>query len=276
MINDPELSHRMIRYWAGDPLSNSQLNKYLQGCPPEAPYVFNKVSNQDLAFHRFRFVSRLMVAAGYKGWILLIDEAEIIGRYSFKQRTKSYMEVARWMGVLADHACPAIGAIVALTDDFQSVVLDEKQDSQKIEQMCQEESTDEAHIQALQAVQGIRLIEQESESLIRPYESMVDALYERLRSLHGSAYSWTPPPVSAVEKLSSTRMREYVRGWITEWDLRRLYPDAQLDIEILDVRQTYDEDQELEPTMADDTDSGSVAELEEGLMAVALQNQGPV
>jgi len=276
MINDPELSHRMIRYWAGDPLSNSQLNKYLQGCPPEDPYVFNKVSSQNLALHRFQFVSRLMVAAGYKGWILLIDEAEIIGRYSFKQRIKSYMEVARWMGVLADHACPAIGAIVALTDDFQSVVLEEKQDSQKIEQMCQEESTDEAHIQALHAIRGIRLIEQESEPLIRPYESMVDALYERLRSLHGSAYSWNPPPVSAVEKLSSTRMREYVRGWITEWDLRRLYPDAQLDIEILDVQQTYDEDQELEPTMIDDADSGSVSELEEGLMAVALQNQSPV
>jgi len=217
-----------------------------------------------------------MVAAGYKGWILLIDEAEIIGRYSFKQRTKSYREVARWMGVLAEDACPAIGAIVALTDDFQSVILEEKQDSQKIEQMCQEESTDEAHMQALQAIQGIRLIEQEGEPLVRPYESMVDALYERLRALHGSAYSWTPPPVSAVEKLSSTRMREYVRGWITEWDLRRLYPEAQLDIEILDVRQTYDEDQELEPTMADDIDTEKVPESEENLMAVALQNQAPV
>ncbi len=276
MINDPELSHRMIRYWAGDPISNSQLNKYLQGCPPETPYVFNKISSQDLALHRFQFVSRLMVAAGYKGWILLIDEAEIIGRYSFKQRIKSYMEVARWMGVLTEDTCPAIGAIVALTDDFQSVVLEEKQDSQKIEQMCQEESTDEAHMQALQAVQGIRLIEQEGEPLIRPYESMVDALYERLWALHGSAYSWTPPPVSSIEKLSSTRMREYVRGWITEWDLRRLYPDAQLDIEILDVRQTYDEDQELESTMGDDTESGKDSDSEESLMAVALQNQAPV
>ncbi|MEO6202743.1 MAG: hypothetical protein ABIP82_05935, partial [Nitrospirales bacterium] len=95
-------------------------------------------------------------------------------------------------------------------------------------------------------------------------------------ALHGSAYSWTPPPVSSVEKLSSTRMREYVRGWITEWDLRRLYPDAQLDIEILDVRQTYDEDQELEPTMGDDTDSGKESDSEESLMAVALQNQAPV
>jgi len=276
MINDPELSHRMIRYWAGDPLSNSQLNKYLQGCPPEVPYSFSKLSNQDLALHRFQFASRLMVAAGYKGWILLIDEAEIIGRYSFKQRTKSYMEVARWMGVLPDYACPAIGAIVALTDDFQSVVLEGKQDSQKIEEMCQDGGTDEAHSQALHAVQGIRLIERESEPLVRPYDSMVDALYERLRSLHGSAYSWTPPPVSAVEKLSSTRMREYVRGWITEWDLRRLYPDAQLDIEILEVRQTYDEDQELEATIAEDPAVASLSESEEAFMAVALQNQAPV
>jgi hypothetical protein len=276
MINDPELSHRMIRFWAGDPLSTGQLNKYLQGCPPESPYVFNKLSNQDMALHRFRFVSRLMVAAGYKGWILLIDEAEIIGRYSFKQRTKSYMELARWMGGLPDYVCPAIGAIVALTDDFQTAVLEEKQDSRKIEQMCQEERADEAHAQAVHAIQGIRSIERESETLIRPYESMVDTLYERLRSLHGTAYSWMPPPVSAVEKLSSTRMREYVRGWITEWDLRRLYPDAQLDIEMLEVRPTYDEDQELEAATIDDAGSSGFSESEEAFMAVAVQNQAPL
>jgi hypothetical protein len=186
------------------------------------------------------------------------------------------MEMARWMGVLAEYACPAIGTIVALTDDFQSVVLEEKQDAQKIEQMCQEGGADEAYAQVVHAVQGIRLIEGESEPLIRPYESMVDALYERLHSLHGSAYSWTPPPVSAIEKLSSTRMREYVRGWITEWDLRRLYPDAQLEIEILEVRQTYEEDQELESTIAEPTSSSTLSEAEEAFMAVALQNQAPV
>jgi hypothetical protein len=96
LINDPELSHRMIRFWAGDPLSNGQLKKYLQGCVPETPYVFEKISIQELAWHRFQFISRLILAAGYKGWILLIDEAEIVGRYSFKQRTKSYAEMARW------------------------------------------------------------------------------------------------------------------------------------------------------------------------------------
>jgi hypothetical protein len=55
-----------------------------------------------------------------------------------------------------------------------------------------------------------------------------------------------------------------------------LYPDAQLDIEILEVRQTYEEDQELESTTAEDTGSGSLAEAEEAFMAVAAQNQAPV
>jgi hypothetical protein len=274
MINDPELSHRIIRFWAGDPLSNGQLKKYLQGCAPETPYVFEKITAQELAWHRFQFVSRLMLAAGHKGWILLIDEAEIIGRYSFKQRTKSYAEVARWLGVLERTVCPGIAGIVALTDDFQSAVLEDKQDAQKIEQLAQIEGVGDAVNDAGKALKGIRLIEQESEALIRPYEPMVDALYAGLRELHGSAYSWNPPPVSAVEKLSSTRMREYVRGWITEWDLRRLYPEAQLDIEIVDVRQTYEEDQELESLVSEHDEAIPISEGEEAMLAVALHNQG--
>jgi len=186
------------------------------------------------------------------------------------------MEVARWLGILEEYACPAIGAIVALTDDFQSVVLDEKQDSPKIEGLSHEGEGGDLQRQAQHALQGIRCIEQESEPLIRPYETMVDALYEKLRVLHGSAYSWQPPPVSAIEKLSSTRMREYIRGWITEWDLRRLYPEAQLDIEFLEVRQNYDEDQELESGPVEETDSSNLTEAEEAFLAVALENQAPV
>ena len=132
---------------------------------------------------------------------MLIDEAEIIGRYSFKQRTKSYAEIARWLGVLEKTVCPGIAGIVALTDDFQSVVLEEKQDAQKIEQLAQSEEPGVDVGFAGEALKGIRLIEQEGEALIRPYEPMVDALYGRLRELHGTAYSWNPPPVSAVGKI---------------------------------------------------------------------------
>jgi len=71
-------------------------------------------------------------------------------------------------------------------------------------------------------------------------------------------------------------MREYVRGWITEWDLRRLYPEAQLDIEIVDVVQTYEEDQELESAEVDEADVLNTTEAEDAMLAVASQNQGPI
>jgi hypothetical protein len=71
-------------------------------------------------------------------------------------------------------------------------------------------------------------------------------------------------------------MREYVRGWITEWDLRRLYPEAQLDIEIVDVVQTYEEDQELESAEVDEVDVLNTTEAEDAMLAVASQNQGPI
>lgn len=52
---------------------------------------------RELARQRFRFLSRLMVAAGFDGWVLLLDEAELIGRYTPRQRGRSYAELAGWL-----------------------------------------------------------------------------------------------------------------------------------------------------------------------------------
>jgi len=41
-------------------------------------------------------------------------------------------------------------------------------------------------------------------------------------------------------------MRSYVRRWINEWDLRRLYPDAVISTEEEELRPHYDEDREIE------------------------------
>jgi hypothetical protein len=44
----------------------------------------------------------------------------------------------------------------------------------------------------------------------------------------------------------------------------------------MDVRQTYEEDQELESSVADEADAMNTTEAEEAMLAVALQNQAPV
>ncbi|RMH32672.1 MAG: hypothetical protein D6690_13325 [Nitrospirae bacterium] len=246
LLNDPELSHRMIRFWAGDPLSNGELKKYLQGASALETYTFNKISLQDLMFHRFKFVARLIRAAGYRGWILLIDEAEIIARYSFKQRAKSYREVARWMGVLPDAGIPGLGAVIALTDDFVSVMFEEKGDRNRVADLEGQEESVGLQILAREATEGIRHIDTSRVPLARPYDKLIEETYDKVRVMHGSAYHWEAPPLDRGEQLTSTRMREYVRGWITEWDLRRLYPGEAVEIEFTKMQQNYSEDAEFE------------------------------
>ena len=252
MVNDPELSHRMIRFWAGDPFSDGEIRRYLKACDSTTTYRFDKVTAQEMALQRFKFASRLMVAAGYSGWILLIDEAEIIGRYSFKQRAQSYAELARWMGRLEASSFADLGyksglaSVMALTDDFQSAILDEKGDREKVPSKLRETGSETDLVLARQAEQGMRLIECERIPLVGPYDQMVEEIYHKIRSVHGTAYEWDPPHVPSIERLSSTRIREYVKGWITEWDLKRLAPEQSVEIELTELKQDYSEDLELE------------------------------
>lgn len=257
MVNDPELRHRIIRFWAGDPLTDAEIKRLLKSCDGSVAYRFERVSPMEMALQRFKFVSRLMIAAGYSGWILLIDEAEIIGRYSFKQRAQSYAELARWLGRLEASSFADLGyksglaAVMALTDDFQSAILDEKGDREKVPEKLRESGSETDLVLSRQAEQGMRLIECERIPLVGPYDQLVEEIYHKIRSIHGAAYGWEPPQVPTIERLSSTRMREYVKGWITEWDLTRLDPTQKVEIELTEIRQDYSEDSELEGDQED-------------------------
>ena len=46
-----------------------------------------------------RFVPLLFRAAGYAGWCILLDEIELIGRYTPLQRALSYAWLAAWLGL---------------------------------------------------------------------------------------------------------------------------------------------------------------------------------
>jgi hypothetical protein len=41
-------------------------------------------------------------------------------------------------------------------------------------------------------------------------------------------------------------MRQYIRGWIAEWDLKRLDSEYIPEIEVTNLEQDYTEDKELE------------------------------
>jgi len=246
MPNDPELRNRIIRYWSGDKMGAGEIKKYLKACREPVTYKIDSITGKELALQSFKFAARLIMAAGYSGWVLLIDEVELVSRYSLMQRAKSYAELARWMGKLEESNYAGLAVVSSITADFQSKVLEGIDDFEKVPGRLRVKGTESDLLLASQAERGMRVIQNELARLKAPDSTTLDQTYEKVRSIHANAYDWNPPPVPSVERLGSTRMRQYIRGWITEWDLKRLDSEYNPEIEVGIVEQDYSEDKNLE------------------------------
>jgi len=273
MYSEPELRHRVIRFWSGDPLAMNEIRTNLRQCGVYQRYSFARIREVDLAVQRFHFAAKLMRVAGYRGWVLFLDEAELIGRYSFGQRIKSYAELGRVLGASTDVGIPGLTSVVALTDDFQSEILEAKGDRSRVLDALGKVGTNA--ILEKQAEEGVRFIEWDSTLLRELTEVRVEEAYHKIRQLHRAVYcdnqeslaqAYDLPPIAFTGK----RMREWVKSWVTEWDLKRLLSRDHVEIEIRSITHEYQEDTTLEASAAEDMDQPSVVESELLITSEAL------
>ncbi len=243
---DAEFADRIVQFWGGERLAVADLRRRLKEAGAASTYPLAKATERELALERFRFVPRLMQAAGFHGWVVLLDEVELIGRYSLLQRAKSYVEVARWVrGDREDPAAP-LCAVLTTVDDFEAQVLVDKNDLELIPKRLRMKGTAEHDLLASQAEAGMRVIERDQVRLQPPDRDELDRTYTKLKAIHARAFGWDPPDVEGLERLPSNRMRQYVRAWINEWDLRRLDPAYVPDIAANEVVVDLTEDVDLE------------------------------
>ncbi|RJX26562.1 MAG: hypothetical protein C4554_05600 [Dethiobacter sp.] len=261
MSNDPELSNRIIRFWSGDKIDSGEIKKYLKACREPVTYKIDKITAKELALQRFKFAARLILAAGYSGWVLLIDEVELIGRYSLLQRAKSYAELARWMGKLEASNVAGLTSVLAIIQAFQSIILEGKDDFEKAPNRLRAKGTESDLLLASQAERGMRVIQNEFKLLKAPDKDVLAQTYEKVKSIHARAYDWDPPAVQSIEHMSSARMRQYVKGWITEWDLKRLDPGYIPKIEVGGLEPNYTEDKNLEVETEGGSDSDNLNQV---------------
>jgi len=242
---DEEFLDSIVRFWSGDPLLMPDLRRQLKAVGEAKSFTFSPVKVRDLARQRLRFLPRLLRAGGHAGWVVLFDEVELIGRYSLLQRGRSYAELARWLdGNPGDEGEPLI-TIAAITDDFETAVLSGKNDRESLPRRLRDKQTEEYAEMAARAEVGMRHIERDLLPLVPPDQAELDRAYRTLRQLHGGAYGWEPPDVPGLEQLGATRMRQYVRAWINEWDLVRLDPGYQPITDVVDIPGNYRELAEL-------------------------------
>mgnify|MGYP000610363157 CR=1 FL=1 len=143
-------------------------------------------------FELVRTLAAMFQAMGYKGWVLLFDEAESIVQTSVNLRRKNYMIVDRLL-------CPqrpmaGLYPVFAFTDDFFSVVQNEDYD-----RMAAGDQGETAYFPKNYGRAWRQLAIHDLNGLA-PNEWAV--LSEKLIHFHTQAYGWRPPNGQLEEQLA--------------------------------------------------------------------------
>ncbi len=256
-LNDPELTRQIEDFWAGDPLRKVQINSGLRGIGQLANYRFRAPRVAELPPQRLRFMSRLIRAAGYKGWVVLLDEIELVAQYSILQRARSYSELPRWLGRAPGGSEPGLAAVATVTGDFALEIISPDGTKKDRDYVAAKLAKRYQHLTGL-ADTGMRILESEAMPLGTPDLHDVAATLEKVRQIYSTAYSWEAPelPLEPRGAGFQNRMRYRVRAAITEWDLRRFDPAYIPQIEGQEFHHGYEENVDLERASPEDEDGG--------------------
>ncbi len=254
--HDFELNSDIEAFWAGDRLQIAKVKAGLKQIGEAKAYQFRAPKAAELPPQRLRFALELIKGVGHRGWVVLLDEIELIGSYSILQRGRSYAEIARWMGLVNAEKYPGLIVVGAVTDDFASAIISpdgQKKDRDYVRARL-EQSPRYDHL-GVHAESGMSELEFKSVALKAPADDEVRTTVETLRQLYRRAYGWEPPSQATPAGGAGhrARMRHKVRAAINEWDLRRLRPDYQPQTEIDDFTTSYEENADLEQTSRDDS-----------------------
>ena len=257
--SDPELMRNLETFWQGGRMSLSELKAALRsiGALGQFPDLRSRAV-RDLAIPRFRFAAELLAGAGYRGWVLLLDEIELLASYALQSRARGYAALAALSGNLVEQQVPGVITVAASTTDLTRIVFDERRDHEVVPQ-----KVGVKHPKLVpEAEAGMRMLMPHTGDwlTIQPQTATsLEVAYRKTRELYTEAYGWEPPPNGVELGESSRRMRQYVRHWIARWDLQRLYPGYDPQIESEEVVQILSEDPDLERASA----STSATESEE-------------
>ncbi len=217
----PEMLRRIARLWAGAKVSTPALRQALSAAGAGRMFALKPLPAAAMTEQHIRFMPLLFRAAGYAGWCLLLDEVELIGRYTPLQRALSYAWLASWLGLGGERRWPGTVVAYAITDDFAAAVINARLDSEKLPERLELKGRD---AEAALALAGIRHIERTvlQHRLLPPAPDDLAACHDKVLRLYSTAYAWPAPPLPPGERTSSRTVRQYIKGWITQWDLRRL------------------------------------------------------
>ena len=182
----------------GDFIANGSLKKIYQR-------IFNQPVKYNETFSKtrhcgdyFSFMSHLFTQMGYRGWVILIDETELIGRLSKKARLNAYHTMGNF---LLPERCPEnTFTLFALSASYIEDVIEGKHDY---------ENLDNIYPISQQPARTVLDMMGKAPQLIPLSKDEINHALCKIQDFHGKAYDWTPN-VSAAALLGATQSGGYL------------------------------------------------------------------
>lgn len=196
-----ELQYRdeLLADLSGDMMAVSRLRQILKELFGQSRRFDRYTLSRDPIW-TFRLLAQLIQLAGYQGWVLLIDELELIGKVGLGARAHAY---ANLIALTPGGGGPERTLVVgALASNYYTDVIEEKQDTFRIiEWLTKRGRTEEAQ----SARAGLALLEA-AEALPPLSSREMRVLFESIREAHGVAYQWAPPDLDRLEAYVRTHV----------------------------------------------------------------------
>ena len=182
----------------GDFVTNASLKKIYRR-------IFNQPVKYNVNFTKTKhcrdyisFMSHLFTQMGYKGWAILIDETELMGRLGRKARLNAYRNMA---GFLLPDQCPEMTfSIFALSASYVEDVIEGKHEYMNLEEIYPEEQ---------EPARSVLDMLTKAPQLLPLTKEEINEVLCKIQDFHGKAYEWTPN-LSAASLAASTQSGGYL------------------------------------------------------------------
>ena len=170
----------------------------------------------------FCFMSYFFRRIGLEGWVILFDEAELVGRMGKKTRLKSYREMQTFLQ--PSERMEGVFSLFALSSSYAEDVIDKKHEQENAEA---EYAEDPAALKAVKATLNAMISAPELAKLSREETLQILA---GIQEFHGKAYDWhpqvSPETIYAETEAGGYLLRTKIRSAIEYFDQLYQYGEA--------------------------------------------------
>ncbi len=199
---------------------------------------------KDHAQAYFGCLADTIIFCGYQGWIILIDELELIGRLGSQSRLRAYQNLHWLLNWSNSHHYPIYVIAAAATSLQNDVWYGGKDDRTLMPKLAEEKFGKNARDEMIEFFEYA--LSPKSLVVSPVSEEALAELLERIVELHGRAYNWDAQlnVNNLIDNLGETTLRTYIRATLESLDHMFLYHEAI---------QITPSDFETKPLVEDDT-----------------------